>query len=283
MQLIQNGKDLTSAIALARSQGKKIGFVPTMGALHQGHLSLVKRAQQSCDFIVVSTFVNPLQFGAGEDFDSYPRTISVDARLLTDQGADALFAPGVNDVYPKNLEVKKLIAGPIGQGFEGLIRPGHFDGMLTVVSRLLDMVTPDQVFFGEKDAQQAALVAKLVLDQMVSGMRSPIKLVVCETVRDTDGLALSSRNRRLTQHQLVVAKTIYPALLAGSGSGTSAASIIDAARAQLSPEAKLEYLELVDPQSFLPVAGTLSTPTRLIIAVRVGEIRLIDNILIDGI
>ena len=282
MQLIQNGRDLTQAVAQARSLGKKIGFVPTMGALHQGHMALVKKAEETCDFVVVSAFVNPLQFGEGEGFEDYPRTISVDARLVTDQGADVLFAPGVNDVYPKDVEVKKLIAGPIGQAFEGTIRPGHFDGMLTVVSRLFDMVTPDQVFFGEKDAQQVALVAKLLRDQIVSGERSPIKLVVCDTVRDADGLALSSRNRRLSKDQLEVAKTIYPALLAGSRAGPSAAKITDAAKARLDPAAKLEYLELVDPQSFTPVPSTLPTPTRLIISVRVGEIRLIDNLLIDG-
>jgi pantoate--beta-alanine ligase len=144
------------------------------------------------------------------------------------------------------------------------------------------MVTPDQVFFGEKDAQQVALVAKMLRDQIVSGERSPIKLVVCNTVRDVDGLALSSRNRRLSNDQLVVAKTIYPALLAGSKAGGSVAAINAAAKAKLDPEAKLEYLELVDPQSFTPVPSTLPTPTRLIIAVRVGEIRLIDNLMIDG-
>ena len=282
MQLIQNGRDLNQAIAQARAQGKKIGFVPTMGALHQGHMALVKKAGETCEFVVVSAFVNPLQFGEGEGFEDYPRTISVDARLVTDQGADVLFAPGVNDVYPKDFEVKKLIAGPIGQAFEGIIRPGYFDGMLTVVSRLFDMVTPDQVFFGEKDAQQVALVAKMLRDQIASGERSPIKLVVCNTVRDVDGLALSSRNRRLSNDQLVVAKTIYPALLAGSKAGGSGAAINAAAKAKLDPEAKLEYLELVDPQSFTPVSSTLPSPTRLIIAVRVGEIRLIDNLLIDG-
>jgi pantoate--beta-alanine ligase len=281
MQLIQNSSDLARAIATARSLGKKVGFVPTMGALHQGHISLVNKAQESCGFVVVSAFVNPLQFGEGEDFDAYPRTISVDARLLTDQGADVLFAPSVNDVYPKGLEIKKLVAGPIGQEFEGAIRPGHFDGMLTVVSRLLDMVTPDQVFFGEKDAQQVALVAKLLREQIVAGEREPIKLSVGETVRDQDGLALSSRNRRLSKDQLVIAKTIYPALMAGAQAGPKAEEIIAAAKATLSPEAKLEYLELVDPQSFMPVTGTLEAPTRLIIAVRVGEIRLIDNLLID--
>jgi pantoate--beta-alanine ligase len=245
-------------------------------------MALVKKAEETCDFVVVSAFVNPLQFGEGEGFEDYPRTISVDARLVTDQGADVLFAPGVNDVYPKDFEVKKLFAGPIGQAFEGTIRPGHFDGMLTVVSRLFDMVTPDQVFFGEKDAQQVALVAKMLRDQIVSGERSPIKLVVCNTVRDVDGLALSSRNRRLSNDQLVVAKTIYPALLAGAKAGGSVAAINAAAKAKLDPEAKLEYLELVDPQSFTPVSNALPTPTRLIIAVRVGEIRLIDNLMIDG-
>jgi len=144
------------------------------------------------------------------------------------------------------------------------------------------MVTPDQVFFGEKDAQQVALVAKMLRDQIASGERSPIKLVVCDTVRDADGLALSSRNRRLSKDQLEVAKTIYPALLAGSRAGASATAINAAAKAKLDPAAKLEYLELVDPKSFTPVSNTLPTPTRLIIAVRVGEIRLIDNLLIDG-
>ncbi len=147
MQLVQSAAELTQIVESEKRLGKRVGFVPTMGALHQGHASLVNRAKEDADFVVVSIFVNPLQFGAGEAFDKYPRTLGVDARLLSDIGADVLFAPALLDIYPTESPVKKVSAGELGEVFEGKTRPGHFDGMLTVVNRLLDLVNPDVVFF----------------------------------------------------------------------------------------------------------------------------------------
>jgi pantoate--beta-alanine ligase len=280
--LCHTAQELAEAVSKARAEGKTIGFIPTMGALHEGHLSLVRLAQANKDFTVVSIFVNPLQFGEKSDFDSYPRTIGVDARLLTDAAVDVLFSPSGHEVFPADLELAEPVAGAIAQKFEGEYRPGHFGGMLKVVSRLFDLVSPDHAYFGEKDAQQLALVKQMVSEQIAAGRRDPMKVIACPTIRDEQGLALSSRNSRLSDAELRTARTLYQALLAGSKAGKKREQILAAAKAQLSSEATLEYLELVDPQSFelvdqLPAGGGL-----LIIAAWVGDVRLIDNLLIGG-
>ena len=279
MQLIHSVSELRNLISQQRSNGARIGFVPTMGALHQGHLSLVELAQKRCDFVVVSVFVNPLQFGANEDFDKYPRTLGIDANLLSDHDVDVLFAPSPAEVYPASSPVKQLTAGEIGEKFEGEVRPGHFDGMLTVVNRLFDIVAPDCVFFGQKDAQQVALVKQMLNQQITSGRRSPIELVVGETIRNESGLALSSRNKFLTERDMPVALSLSRALFAGE-KGTTRQEVLALARAEISPEAKLEYLELVDADSFEPTEPGL-TKAALIVAAKVGEVRLIDNVYID--
>ena len=280
MQLVQSAAELTQIVESEKRLGKRVGFVPTMGALHQGHASLVNRAKEDADFVVVSIFVNPLQFGAGEDFDKYPRTLGVDARLLSDIGADVLFAPALLDIYPTESPVKKVSAGELGEVFEGKTRPGHFDGMLTVVNRLLDLVNPDVVFFGAKDAQQVALVRKMLSQQVRAGERAPIELVECETVRDEHGLALSSRNRYLSSAQLDIARTLNQALRAAA-QFDDRVSALSAGKAALSPEARLDYLELVDADSFEILESAKGKRARLIIAAYVGETRLIDNIVID--
>ncbi len=282
MILCHTTEELAAAVMQAKQQGKSVGFVPTMGALHDGHLSLVKEAQRQSDFVVVSVFVNPLQFGEKSDFDSYPRTIGVDARLLTDAGVDVLFAPSVQEVFPAQATLTEPVPGKIADGFEGAARPGHFAGMLKVVSRLFDLVQPDYAFFGQKDAQQLALVRQMVAEQISDGRRDPMKVVACETIRDENGLALSSRNSRLSPAELEIAGTLYKALVAGSKAGKKRSDIVLAAKAELADEARLDYLELVDPQSFeiveqLPAGGGL-----LIIAAKVGDVRLIDNLLIGG-
>lgn len=278
MQLVHTNLELREAVSQARAEGKKVGFVPTMGALHQGHLSLVKLAKENSDFVVVSIFVNPKQFGVGEDFDKYPRTLGVDARLLTDAGVDLLYAPSANEVYPMDKPVKQLTAGSIGRNFEGASRPGHFDGMLTVVSRLFDLVGPDSVFFGQKDAQQVALVRQLLQEQLSAGEREPVKLFVGETIRRADGLALSSRNKFLTESDMPAALSLSKALEAAAN-GRDRSEVLALAKERISPEAKLEYLELVDPVSFEPTELT-DEPAILIVAARVGEVRLLDNVLI---
>ena len=279
MRLIHSVKELRSLISERRSLGDRIGFVPTMGALHEGHLSLTTLAQQKCDFVVVSVFVNPLQFGANEDFDKYPRTLGIDANLLSEHDVDVLFAPAPSEVYPATNPVKQLSAGPMGEKFEGEIRPGHFDGMLTVVNRLFDLVQPDAVFFGQKDAQQVALVKQMLAEQIASGSRAPIELVVGPTIRNESGLALSSRNKFLTEGDLPAALSLSRALIAGS-KGATREEVLSLARAEISPEAKLEYLELVDADSFEPTEPGLGLAA-LIVAARVGEVRLLDNVYID--
>ena len=279
MQLVQTNSELKQQLAQARAAGKSIGFVPTMGALHQGHLSLVKLAQQQCDYVVVSIFVNPTQFGQGEDFDKYPRTLAIDARLLTDNSVDLLYAPSVGEIYPSEKPVKVLKAGSIGNEFEGRIRPGHFDGMLTVVNRLLDLIEPDFVFFGQKDAQQVALVRKMLNDQVSTGDRSPVSMVVGETVRNSDGLALSSRNKFLTEADMPAALSLSGALFAGQ-KGATRDEVLALAREQIFPEAKLEYLELVDATSFEPT-DLGEGQAILIVAAKVGSVRLIDNVYVD--
>ncbi len=277
MLLCHTNKELEAAVSQARESGRTIGFIPTMGALHDGHLSLVRKAQQDGHFVIVSIFVNPLQFNQPGDYESYPRSIGVDARLLTDAGVDLLYAPSAQEIYPPSQTLKEPEVGSLGEKFEGEIRPGHFAGMLKVVSRLFDLVGPDAAYFGQKDAQQLALVRQMVSQQISEGYREPMQVIGCPTVRDDSGLALSSRNIRLSEKELEVARTISKALLAGKAAGPKAIDVTSAAKAQLSDEARLEYLELVNPATFEKVEAS---PGLLIIAARVGETRLIDNLMI---
>ena len=281
MRLVHTAAELRDALIEVR-QERSIGFVPTMGALHQGHLSLVERCQQDGNFTVVSIFVNPLQFSSEDDYEGYPRTLGVDARLLTDAGVDLLFAPSAAEVFPKNQSFLEPDPGLLGTRFEGEFRPGHFAGMLKVVNRLFDLVGPDVAYFGEKDAQQVALVTQLVDSQVGSGAREPLRIVVCPTIRAADGLALSSRNQRLTQAELAVAAELYQALVAGSEAGAEREGILSAAKARIGGAIRLEYLELVDASSFEIVERIPADGARLIIAAWVGDVRLIDNILIGG-
>ena len=278
MILAQTVAELRAALSAADDAGKRIGFVPTMGALHQGHLSLVRRAQADGLFVVVSVFVNPRQFDASDDLQKYPRTLGVDARVLTDAGVDVLFAPSVNEVYPES-GVQEVSAGALGEVFEGAARPGHFDGMLTVVNRLFNLVGPDVAFFGEKDLQQLSLVKNMVKSQVATGYREPIKIIGCETVRDEHGLALSSRNQRIPSDLIPAARTIFKALEAGSKQG-SREECLAAAKAELDPIIRLDYIELVDPETF--AVSETKAGARLVFAGWVGEVRLIDNLSLGG-
>ena len=273
MQLAHTISELNQALAVADAQGRRVGFVPTMGALHEGHLSLIRKAQADSLFVVVSIFVNPRQFGEGDDLRNYPRTLGVDARILTDLGVDVLFAPSVQEVYPES-GVQEISAGELGQRLEGEFRPGHFDGMLTVVNRLFNLVGPDVAFFGAKDAQQLMLVKNMVRAQVANGDREPISIV-----GDSEGLALSSRNQRIPADQIPAARSIYRALVAGS-KHKSRQDCLDAVTRELDPIIRLEYLELVDPETF--AAAQSPEGARLVIACWVGEVRLIDNLLLGG-
>jgi pantoate--beta-alanine ligase len=279
MQLAQKIVELEQALTVADTEGRRVGFIPTMGALHKGHLSLVNKAQEQGLFIVVSVFVNPRQFGDGDDLENYPRTLGVDARVLSDAGVDVLFAPSSQEIYPAS-GVKEISAGELGNLLEGTVRQGHFDGMLTVVNRLFNLVQPDVAFFGSKDAQQLMLVTQMVKRQVAKGDREPIKVVACETVRDDQGLALSSRNQRIPSELMPAARTLHRALVAASTMKTKAACI-KAAKAELDPIIRLDYLELVDPETFAITEGVEGA--RMVIAGWVGEVRLIDNLVIGGI
>ena len=281
MQLCQSNAELAEAISKARESGKQIGFVPTMGALHEGHLSLIRQSLEDGNFTVVSVFVNPLQFGQGEDFEDYPRTLGVDARLVTDAGGDLLYSPSVAAVFPEGSTLPEPDPGPLGDLFEGASRLGHFAGVLKVVSRLLDLVSPDVLYLGQKDAQQAMLIRRMVSEQVVQGHREPVSVRVMPTIRDEAGLALSSRNLRLSESELEVARTLYGALHRAAASGNEAAAIVAAAKEAISPEARLDYLEVVD-ENFERVQGKPPAGSRLIVAANVGNVRLIDNVLIGG-
>jgi len=277
VQLVHTAAQLDAALAPGRAAAQTIGLVPTMGALHAGHLSLVELAQESSDVVVVSIFVNPKQFGAGEDFDKYPRTLDADFALLEGK-ADIVFAPSARDVYPNDLEVQAKHAGPVGNLFEGASRPGHFDGMLTVVARLFDLVRPDIAVFGQKDAQQLALVTN-----MAAADYPGLEVIAAETVREPSGLAMSSRNRFLNSEQFEIAEILAISLLAVCElveSGMVASAALEIGREMISgePETKLDYLAVVDPSSFVPLNDGATGPALLIVAAQVGEVRLIDNL-----
>ncbi|MFF7247746.1 pantoate--beta-alanine ligase [Embleya sp. NPDC008237] len=250
--------------------------VMTMGALHQGHAALIRAAREfvgPTGHVVVTVFVNPLQFGAGEDLDRYPRTLDADLELSGEAGADVVFAPSVDEVYPGGEPRVRIAAGPTGAVLEGASRPGHFDGMLTVVAKLLHLTAPKVAFFGEKDAQQLALIRRMVRD-----LNFPVEIVGVPTVREPDGLARSSRNRYLSPAEREIALSLSRALDAGArraGDGADAvrAAAEDVLRAVLEPD----YVELVDIDDFTPVAADHVGPAILAIAARVGATRLIDN------
>lgn len=281
MELAKTIESVRASVRVARSQGKKIGFIPTMGALHTGHISLIEAAKQQTDFVVVSIFVNPTQFGPGEDFQKYPRPFEQDLEICRQHGVDVVFAPAPAEMYPgENLTwvtVEKLSEPLCGQ-----FRPGHFRGVATVCAKLFNIVQPDVAFFGQKDAQQAVVIKRMVAD-----LNMPLEIVVCPTVREPDGLAMSSRNRYLNQNQRKDAAYIYKSLQKCQqmikASVTDARQIISEMRKILSqiPSAKIEYVSIVDAetlQSLDRIAGKILAA----VAIRIGSARLIDNILVDA-
>ncbi|MEY4390939.1 MAG: hypothetical protein RLZZ400_682 [Actinomycetota bacterium] len=279
MKLVHTVSEIEKLVEAAKAEGKRVAFVPTMGALHEGHLRLVDLAKENADFVVVSIFVNPLQFGAGEDFDKYPRTLDADCDLLRERACDAVFAPSASEIYPPDGTpgAPTERAGVIGTTFEGAARPGHFDGMLTVVSRLLKIVDPDAAVFGEKDAQQLFLVRKLI-----GAKFKECELIAAPIVREPSGLAMSSRNRFLSAPEREAATVLSKALRAvdmAAKHALPASFCIEAGNTLFASEplAKLDYLTVVDPQLFKPVNDKFRGPALAIVAARVGEVRLIDN------
>jgi pantoate--beta-alanine ligase len=253
-----------------------VALVPTMGALHEGHRTLVRAAKQQAATVVVSVFVNPTQFGPGEDFDRYPRTWDADLAALAEEGADVVFHPGVAEVYPSGALGVTVHPGPLGEVLEGAIRPGHFAGVLTVVAKLFGLVRPDVALFGEKDYQQLTLIRAMARELALG-----VEVVGVPTVREVDGLALSSRNRYLDPAQRSAAVTVSAALRAGAAAGPAGAeAVLAAAREVLDAEPTLlqDYLELTDSDlGPAPTAG----PARLLVAVRAGATRLLDNIAVE--
>ncbi|HSL11081.1 MAG TPA: pantoate--beta-alanine ligase [Actinomycetota bacterium] len=261
-----------------RAEGTTVAFVPTMGALHRGHASLFRAARASCDHLAVSIFVNPLQFDDERDLDRYPRNEEADLATCEAEGVDLVWAPPVDEVYPPGVALVEPDAGPVGRVFEGASRPGHFAGVLTVVHRLFDVVGPARAFFGEKDAQQLFLV-----ERMVQQHRLPVEVVACPTVREPDGLAVSSRNARLGPDEREQAGCLFLALSEAAAlarAGERNAGPIVAAMAReigATPLARLEYAAVVDRATFEP-AEVLDVPTRAIVAARFPSARLLDTL-----
>ncbi|MFJ8813593.1 MULTISPECIES: pantoate--beta-alanine ligase [Amycolatopsis] len=269
----QTPGDVHRVTAALHSVGRKVALVPTMGALHAGHRELIRRAKRLPNTVVaVSIFVNPLQFGEGEDFDAYPRPLERDLEILAEDGVEIAFVPKVGDLYAEGHAVT-LHPGPLGDELEGAHRPGHFAGVLTVVAKLFNIVTPDFAFFGEKDYQQLVLIKRMVRD-----LNLDVRVIGVPTVRESDGLALSSRNVYLSPEQREAAVVLSAALAAGGHSGPKGGdAVLAAARATLAarPEVDVDYLELRGTDlGPAPVDGE----ARLLIAARVGRTRLIDNV-----
>lgn len=279
MKQIVSAYQLQTELAAIRERGVTVGFVPTMGALHEGHLSLVRQSLGQSSCTVVSIFVNPTQFGPHEDFSKYPRTLEADLELLRAAGADFVFTPTVDDLYPTGASTT-IDVGELATLFEGEIRPGHYGGVCTVVASLFHIVNPDLAFFGQKDLQQVAVIKKMVRD-----LHFAVEIVVGDTVREHDGLAMSSRNRYLSEHEraesLLLFQTLKVVEVALAEGLSPKDAILDGKRHfnEYAEHATLDYLALVDPETFAaPNSFKETGQISVIIAARLGATRLIDNI-----
>jgi len=279
MKLHTTINSLRAESRAARVAGKRIGFVPTMGALHDGHLSLIRAAKSRCDLVVASIFVNPTQFGPNEDLAKYPRTFERDCQLLEKENADLLFAPTVEEMYPQDAVTWVTVEG-LSEKLDGKSRPGHFRGVTTVVAKLFHIVEPDIAFFGQKDAAQVAIIRRMVRD-----MKFPVEIVACPIVREPDGLAMSSRNAYLDSSQrkaaLVLSRALWEVERKYKPGERDTNTLIERGKQLIAkePAARLDYLELVNADTLDPVAQ--ATPgTMVAVAAYVGNTRLIDNLLL---
>ena len=279
MEVFETVKTLRQYLAVYRTAGARIGLVPTMGYLHEGHLSLVRAARQDCAIVVMSIFVNPRQFGPQEDFATYPRDMLRDLRLAEDAGVDAVFTPPVAEMYPPGFQTEVMVhdlAAPLC----GAARPGHFTGVTTVVAELFNVVGPDRAYFGQKDYQQA-----LVIRRMVQDLHLPLEVITCPIVREADGLAMSSRNARLSpverQAALVVPRALHLAEECLARGERQGGRLVTALREYIGTEplARLDYAEVCDPETLQPVAQLTGT-VLVALAVFIGATRLIDNVLL---
>lgn len=279
MRICNTIEDMRAACRAARRSVKRLGFVPTMGALHEGHLSLVRAARAACDVAAVSVFVNPTQFGPNEDLAKYPRDFERDRDLLEKEGVELLFAPSVEEMYPAGA-VTWVTVEELSGKLDGRSRLGHFRGVATVVAKLFHIVEPDAAFFGQKDAAQLAIVRRMVRD-----LKLPVEIVACPIVREVDGLAMSSRNAYLDRAQRRQALVLHRALVrvqkSWEGGERDAATLVAAGREEVAGEksVRLEYFEIVDPDSLDPVKD-LAGGSLVAVAAFVGPTRLIDNILL---
>lgn len=281
MQVLHSIAETRAAVRALRAGGQSVGFVPTMGALHEGHLSLVRAAKAGCGAVVVSIFVNPTQFGPNEDFAKYPRTFEADCTALEREGVDVVFAPTAREMYAPGASTFVDVEGVSGR-LDGASRPGHFRGVATVVAKLLNIVGPDQAFFGQKDAAQVA-----VLKKMVGDLNLPVELVVCPIVREPDGLAMSSRNRYLSAEErrqaLVLHRTLNEVQRLAESGVTAARDLIAAAEAVLAGEAavRVDYCKIVDADTLEDVADVRGGAL-VAVAAFVGTTRLIDNLVLPS-
>ncbi len=279
MEIIRTVNRLRQATEEAKKDGRSVGLVPTMGALHAGHISLIERARQENDLVVVSVFVNPTQFNNPDDLRTYPRTEEADCEKLANAGVDIAFIPTVEEMYPEP-DTRVFDLGPVGEVMEGAMRPGHFNGVAQVVSRLFNMVNPDRAYFGEKDFQQISVIKRMVeLEKM------NLEIIPCPIKRESDGLALSSRNVRLTPHQREVAPNIHRILSESINlsSHSSVAEVKDWVTTQINayPEMEVEYYEIVNPADMQPITEWLKNEECAgvgCVTVYLGDVRLIDNI-----
>ncbi|GBD96331.1 MAG TPA: pantoate--beta-alanine ligase [Nitrospirae bacterium] len=281
MQIIKTIKEMQSLSRRLRVEGKTIGFAPTMGALHEGHLSLVRRSKEENDITVVSIFVNPAQFGPNEDFQKYPRSAEDDLQKLSTLHADAVFMPDNNEMYPEGFSTSINI-GAIGEILCGVSRPGHFNGVATIVARLFNTVMPDRAYFGRKDFQQTAVIKKLVRE-----LNFDTDIIVCPTVREPDGLAMSSRNAYLNMEERKSSLILYMALKLGEelilSRGMHDASTVKKEMATLiktEPLVDIDYIDIVNPRNLDPVQKIM-LPAAICLAVKIGNTRLIDNIIVE--
>ena len=279
MKLVRTIEEMRALSSAAKSSQARLGLVPTMGALHAGHLSLVRAARSKSAMVAVSIFVNPTQFGPDEDFAMYPRDLEKDCAVLERQGVDFLFAPSVEEMYPSGAVTWVIVEG-LSERLCGRSRPGHFRGVTTVVAKLFNVVEPDLAFFGQKDAAQAAIIRRMVRD-----LNIPVEIEVCPIVRESDGLALSSRNSYLSVEERQAALVLYRSLMKArelfEGGQRNAAKLIAAAKVEFSdqPGAKLDYFEIVNPDTLEP-ESTVAKPVLAAVAALVGKTRLIDNLLL---
>ena len=274
--------EVRHAVSTARAKGLSVGFAPTMGGLHAGHISLVEAAGRACDFVVVSIFLNPTQFAPGEDLSTYPQSLDADQAACDASGADLVFIPDIETIYPGNA-VTTVSVSQLTDTLCGRSRPTHFDGVCTVVTKLLNIVAPDKAFFGQKDFQQLAIITRMVADLDI-----PVQIVPCPIVRESDGLAMSTRNQHLSAESRAQAVSLHAALTAASDqirqSHCSVNEIIDAVRAHIrlnAPDGEIDYVQIIDPETLCDVETT-DNDIVIALALKFPGARLIDNMLVDS-